>query len=70
MESNLLFDSAPGLAAVIALVATVVYWKQLDHDNRRWCVLGVMALLLTWAFMNSFEKCSWLGNPPNTRMAI
>ena len=53
---DLLFDSAPGILAVAALIATVMYWKQLDHDNRRWAVFAVMSLLLTWAFMNSFQK--------------
>ena len=54
--SALLFDSAPGIAALVALIATAVYWKQLDHDNQRWALFGVMSLLLVWSFMNSFQK--------------
>ena len=58
MEStfDLLFDSAPGIAAVIASIAAAIYWKQLDHELRCWSVFGILSLLLTWAFMNSFEK--------------
>lgn len=58
MDSNfaLLIDFAPGVLAVLALIATVVGWKQLDDDNQRWAIFGVMVLLLTWAFMNSFSK--------------
>ena len=47
---------APGILAVVALIATAVMWKQMDRDQRCWAVFGVMALALTWSYMNSFEK--------------
>ena len=51
-----LFDFAPGVLGIVAAIATAVLWKNLEHEQRCWAVFGVMALVLTWAFMNSFDK--------------